>query len=149
MIDPVAGHAIVFNGEIYNFQHLRDQLVSAGQQFSSTGDTVVMLRALATQGPDATKTSRHVRLRLWDPHQRELLLARDPLGIKPLYYCQNPDPNGSWSLIFASEIRSILAAGLLPHPRLDPTAIASVVWNASSWAPTRSSATSIRYCPAN
>jgi asparagine synthase (glutamine-hydrolysing) len=66
---------------------------------------------------------------LWDEDQRRLLLARDPLGIKPLYVCHNPDRNGSWSLMFASEVRSILAAGLLGRPRLDRRALSSVVWN--------------------
>jgi asparagine synthase (glutamine-hydrolysing) len=56
-------------------------------------------------------------------------LARDPLGIKPLYIARNPDPDSEWSLIFASELRAILASGLIHDRRLDPRAVASVLWN--------------------
>ena len=66
---------------------------------------------------------------LWDDQARRLVLARDPLGIKPLYVCQNPNPRGDWSLMFSSEVRSILASGLLVRPRLDQQAIKSVLWN--------------------
>jgi asparagine synthase (glutamine-hydrolysing) len=66
---------------------------------------------------------------LWDDHARQLLLARDPLGIKPLYVCRNPDPRGEWTLMFSSEVRSILAGGLLEHPRLDHRALRSILWN--------------------
>ena len=65
----------------------------------------------------------------WDPKERRLLLARDPLGIKPLYLARSPDPDGGWSLAFASELRALLASGLLGSPRLDPQAVASGVWN--------------------
>ena len=65
----------------------------------------------------------------WDPKQRRLLLARDPLGIKPLYLARSPDPDAGWSLAFASEVRALLASGLLGSPRLDPQAVASSVWN--------------------
>ena len=56
-------------------------------------------------------------------------IARDALGIKPLYLARNPDPDGDWSIIFASELRAILASGLLGKPRLNPRATASLVWN--------------------
>src|SRR5690349_8632732 len=122
MIDPVSGQAIVFNGEIYNYADLRQELLHAGQQFQSTGDTVVMLRALGAWG--AREAVRRLRgmfaFALWDPRARTLVLARDPLGIKPLYLCRNPDPNGDWSLAFASEVRAILASCLLKNPKLDP-----------------------------
>jgi len=130
MVDPVSGHVIVFNGEIYNFRELRDRLVASGQTFQSTGDTAVMLRALGTQGPDAIASLRGMfALASWDPQRRQLLLARDPLGIKPLYVARCPDPSGEWSLAFASEVRALLASGLLPNPRLRPEAAASMVWN--------------------
>ncbi len=130
MIDPVTGHAIVFNGEIYNFQALRDRMVAQGQTFQSTGDTAVLVRAVSTQGPDAVATLRGMfAFASFDPKSRKLLLARDPLGIKPLFLAQNPDPHGEWALAFASEIRALLASGLLGTPRLDPRAAASVVWN--------------------
>src|SRR3954447_24393713 len=81
MTDPVTGQVIVFNGEIYNYVTLRQQMTAAGQTFESTGDTAVMLRLLATQGAAAVEQLRGMfAFALWDPRQRELLLARDPLG---------------------------------------------------------------------
>ncbi len=130
MVDAVTGHAVVFNGEIYNFAELRQRLVSEGQRFESTGDTIVMLRALALHGPRAVSWLRGMfAFACWDPSQRKLLLARDPLGIKPLYLARSTEPNGEWSVAFASELRALLASGLLGKPQLDPQALASFVWN--------------------
>jgi asparagine synthase (glutamine-hydrolysing) len=130
MVDPVTGQVIVLNGEIYNYLEIRQRLVAEGQQFRSTGDTAVMLRALATRGREALGWLRGMfAFALWDPARRELLVARDPLGIKPLYLARNRDPAAGWSLAFASEVRALLASGLLGTPRLDPRAAASVVWN--------------------
>ena len=114
MVDPVTGHVIVFNGEIYNFRDLRRRLVAEGQEFHSTGDTAVMLRALGLHGPDAVSWLRGMfAFACWDPKERRLLLARDPLGIKPLYLARSSDPDAGWSLAFASELRALLASGLL------------------------------------
>jgi asparagine synthase (glutamine-hydrolysing) len=130
MVDPVTGHVIVFNGEIYNYVDLRQRLVAAGQRFDSTGDTAVILRALGVNGHGAVSQLRGMfAFSVWDPGRRELLLARDPLGIKPLYIARNRDPERGWSLAFASEVRALLASGLLGKPRLLPDATASVVWN--------------------
>src|SRR5256885_1980695 len=130
MIDPVTGHVIVFNGEIYNFRELRERLDASGERFQSSGDTAVLLRAIATQGPDAVASLRGMfAFASWDPQRRRLLLARDPLGIKPLYIARCPDPSGEWSLAFASEVRALLCSGLLGAPRLCAEAAASAVWN--------------------
>jgi asparagine synthase (glutamine-hydrolysing) len=132
MTDERESHAqtIVYNGEIYNFKTLREELQRTGERFTSSGDTAVILRLLALRGPEAVARLRGMfALALWDDRRRRLVLARDPLGIKPLYVCRNPDPHGDWSLLFASEVRSILASGLLPRPRLDRRALASVLWN--------------------
>ncbi|MBO0732726.1 MAG: asparagine synthase (glutamine-hydrolyzing), partial [Methylocapsa sp.] len=130
MVDPVTGHALVFNGEIYNFGELRRRLIAEGQEFESSGDTAVMLRALGLHGPGAVGWLRGMfAFACWDPEQRRLLLARDPFGIKPLYLARSADPGGDWSLAFASELRALLASGLLGTPRLDPQAVASSVWN--------------------
>jgi asparagine synthase (glutamine-hydrolysing) len=130
MVDPVTGHVIVFNGEIYNFRELRRRLVAEGQEFQSTGDTAVMLRALGLHGAAAVSWLRGMfAFACWDPKQRRLLLARDPLGIKPLYLARSPNPDAGWSVAFASELRALLASGLLGTPRLDPQAVASGVWN--------------------
>ena len=130
MTDPVTGHVVSFNGEIYNFADLRRRLVAEGQAFNSTGDTAVMLRALGLHGADAVKWLRGMfAFACWDPKQRTLLLARDPLGIKPLYIARASDPDAGWSIAFASELRALLASNLLGTPRLDPQAVASGVWN--------------------
>ena len=130
MTDPVTGHVVTYNGEIYNFADLRRRLVAEGQAFNSTGDTAVMLRALGLHGPDAVKWMRGMfAFGCWDQKQRRLLLARDPLGIKPLYLARASDPGAGWSVAFASELRALLASGLLGTPRLDPQAVASGVWN--------------------
>ena len=130
MIDPVTGHVIVSNGEIYNFVELRRRLVAEGQELHSTGDTAVMLRALGLHGPGAVSWLRGMfAFACWDPKNRRLLLARDPLGIKPLYLARSSDPDAGWSIAFASELRALLASGLLGTPRLDPQAVASSVWN--------------------
>ena len=132
MTDTVRGHAntVVFNGEIYNFKALRRDLESRGEQVTSSGDTAVMLRMLGLDGPEAVTRLRGMfAFALWDDTERRLTLARDPLGIKPLYICRNPDANGEWSLLFASEVRAVLASRLIGKPRLDPRALASILWN--------------------
>lgn len=130
MVDPVTGHVLTFNGEIYNYGDLRQRLMDEGQSFQSSGDTAVMLRALALHGPKAVSWLRGMfTFACWDQKQRRLLVARDPLGIKPLYLARSSDPDGSWSVAFASELRALLASGLMGTPRLDPQAVASSVWN--------------------
>src|SRR5258705_2129607 len=119
MVDPVTGHVVVFNGEIYNFGDLRQRLMAKGQEFRSTGDTAVMLRALGLHGPSAVSWLRGMfAFACWDTKQRRLLLARDPLGIEPLYLARSSDPAAGWPVAFAPELRALLAPGLLgpPHP---------------------------------
>ena len=130
MVDPLTGHVVVFNGEIYNFGELRQRLVAEVQELRSTGDTAVLLRALGLYGAGAVGWLRGMfAFACWDPKQRRLLLARDPLGIKPLYLARSSDPSAGWSIVFASELRTLLASGLLGTPHLDPQAVASSVWN--------------------
>jgi asparagine synthase (glutamine-hydrolysing) len=130
MVDPVTGHVIVFNGEIYNFRDLRRRLGAEAEDLRSTGDTAVMLRALGLHGPGAVGWLRGMfAFACWDPKERRLLLARDPLGIKPLYLARSSDPGGGWSVAFASELRALLASGLLGAPQLDPQAVAGYMWN--------------------
>src|SRR6201999_2361292 len=104
MTDPGSGDTLVLNGEIYNYAELRSGLIGAGHSFQSSGDTAVMLRVLNTAGRSAVGTLRGMyAFGFWSARDRTLLLGRDPLGIKPLYVARNPDPHGSWSLLFASE----------------------------------------------
>src|SRR5215472_11946695 len=130
MVDPRTGQVLVFNGEIYNYQELRRRLMDAGETFPSTGDAAVLLRCLALQGHAAVASLRGMfAFASWNPARRTLLLARDPLGIKPLYIARCTDRAAGWSLAFASEVRALLASGLLGKPRLEPSAVASMVWN--------------------
>ncbi len=130
MVDPFTGDALVFNGEIYGYVELRERLRAEGESFGSSGDTAVLLRALARHGRAALPWLRGMfAFAFWDIDGRSLLLARDPLGIKPLYLARNPDPAGEWSIAFASEVRALLASGLLGQPRLQPHAVVSTVWN--------------------
>jgi asparagine synthase (glutamine-hydrolysing) len=95
---------IVFNGEIYNFPELRDLLTSKGHVFRSRSDTEVILHAYEEFGPDCVKRLRGMfAFAIWDSTRRQLLLARDRVGIKPLYYSQ--DKSAFW---FASEVKGIL-----------------------------------------
>jgi asparagine synthase (glutamine-hydrolysing) len=136
MVDPTTGNVIVLNGEIYNYVELRKRMIDAGHSFQSTGDTAVMLRALSLDGRRAIKTLRGMfAFAFWNVNDRSLVIARDPLGIKPLYIAHNTNSNGTWSLAFASEVRAILASGLLGTPKLNPLAAASVVWNGFMVAP--------------
>jgi asparagine synthase (glutamine-hydrolysing) len=98
---------IVFNGEIYNFIELRNELISLGHQFKTRSDTEVIVHAYEQWGSACVKRFNGMfAFALWDAKKRELFLARDHLGIKPLYYVTV----GS-QLLFASEIKS-----LLQHP---------------------------------
>lgn len=136
MLDPLRGDVAVLNGEIYNYVDIRESLESQGHSLWSTGDTAAMLRLLSLRGFDAVRELRGMfAIALWDPRRRELLLARDALGIKPLYLARNPDADGDWSFAFASEVRALLRSGLLRRPRLRAGAIRSVVWNGFTVAP--------------
>jgi asparagine synthase (glutamine-hydrolysing) len=129
MIDP-HGDVLSYNGEIFNYVELRERLAAMGESIQSSGDTAPMLRTLARHGPAGVAMLRGMfAFAHWNPRERRLLLARDPLGIKPLYLARNPDPGGDWSIAFASELRALLASGLITRPKLDPLAVASVVWN--------------------
>lgn len=101
---------LVYNGEIYNFPELRQDLIACGHTFHSTGDTEVLLHGLLEYGAEfTTRLNGIFAFAWWDARSRELLLVRDPLGVKPLYYAE-PIPG---HLLFASEIKA-----LLQHPQL-------------------------------
>jgi asparagine synthase (glutamine-hydrolysing) len=128
MLDERQGNAIVFNGEIYNYAELRRELVAEGIAFRSKGDTEVLLRGYARYGSGVLSRLRGMfAFAIHDPARREVLLARDRLGIKPLYYAFVERPEGKL-LLFASELRALLATELFPR-RLDPLAVATYLSN--------------------
>jgi asparagine synthase (glutamine-hydrolysing) len=96
---------IVFNGEIYNYQELRVFLLSKGHVFKTQTDTEVIIHLYEELGPQCVEKLRGMfAFAIWDENSKTLFLARDRVGIKPLYYWQNGN-----SLVFASEIKAILA----------------------------------------
>ena len=100
-------YTITFNGEIYNYRELRDELMSRGYRFRSDSDTEVMLQLYADCGADMVAKLRGMfAFGLWDAEKRTLLLARDPLGVKPLYWADD-----GWTLRFASQAKALLAGG--------------------------------------
>jgi len=109
---------IVFNGEIYNFQELREQLLAKGHTFRSKTDSEVIVHLYEEYGPECVSQLRGMfAFAIWDEHKQLLLLARDRVGIKPLYYWKGPS-----SLIFGSEIKAILADPDF-SPEVDPRVI--------------------------
>ena len=129
MTDPETGNVVVFNGEIYNFQSLRRELEREGASFRSRSDTEVILTAYGRWGAECVDRLRGMfAFALWDSGRRKLLLARDRLGIKPIYVCSVVRPGRARTLLFASEVRALLASDLLDR-EVDPVALASYVWN--------------------
>ena len=111
--------AIVFNGEIYNFMQLRPELEALGYRFTTNSDTEVILHAWQAWGSQCVQRLRGMfAFAIWDQKHRHLFLARDRLGIKPLYYALLP--NGHF--VFGSEIKALLPHPALPRER-DPMAI--------------------------
>ncbi|HYN88646.1 MAG TPA: hypothetical protein VER55_08950 [Ardenticatenaceae bacterium] len=107
----------VFNGEIYNFADLRQDLERRGHRFYTHTDTEVIVHLYEEYGPEFP---RHLNgmfaIALWDERRRRLVLARDQLGIKPLYYAALPD-----RLLFGSEIKALRAEGT--RFTVDPQAV--------------------------
>ena len=119
MLTPDRRVAITFNGEIYNFRDVRADLEAAGHAFRTESDTEVILAAWRQWGPGCLERLNGMfAFALYDADAETLFLARDRLGVKPLFYAELADG----ALIFASELK-----GLLAHPRLrrspDPRAI--------------------------
>lgn len=122
MIHPITGDQIIFNGEVYNFKTLRDELLAAGEIFRGHSDTEVMLHALARWGPKAVERFQGMfAFAFFDRKNRRLMLARDSIGIKPLYVAIT-----GGTVLFASEVRAILATNLVDR-QLNPRGIAGLL----------------------
>jgi asparagine synthase (glutamine-hydrolysing) len=129
IIDVSGGHqplasedgnvVVVCNGEIYNFKTLRQQLIAAGHRFSTNSDCEVLVHGYEEWGDDfLSRLDGMFGLALWDRRRRRLLLARDPLGIKPMYYRVTGE-----ELAFSSEAKAILEIPGV-QARIDPAALA-------------------------
>jgi asparagine synthase (glutamine-hydrolysing) len=115
MIDPQLGLGIVFNGCIYNYQDLKSELTAKGYCFFSNGDTEVILKAYHAWGCHCVERFKGMfAFALWERDSGRVVLARDRLGIKPLYWTRTAD-----ALRFASTLPALLAAGEM-DTRIDP-----------------------------
>lgn len=114
MISASGRHVLVYNGELYNFRQLRAELEAKGRRFRSASDTEVVLEALVAWGPAALERFNGMfALAFYDADAKALLLARDPIGIKPLYYLEHQQ-----GVLFASQFDQVMA-----HPwrgEIDP-----------------------------
>jgi len=92
MCDDEARLALTFNGEIYNFRELREELQARGYHFERDSDTEVLLRAYEHWGQECVEHLRGMfAFAIWDGRRQRLFLARDRFGEKPLFYCERPD----------------------------------------------------------
>ena len=121
IIDLTGGHQpihnetetvwIIFNGEIYNYRELRPILEKKGHRFATNSDTEVIIHCYEEYGTDCVNHLNGMfAFAIWDSQKQALFLARDRLGIKPLYYYRDAN-----HFLFASEARALLASGLVPH----------------------------------
>lgn len=130
MSDPETGNWIVFNGEIYNFNQVRSHLESLGKHFTSRSDTEVILKAYAAWGPECLREFRGMfAFAIWDTALGRLFLARDRLGVKPLYYSEARN-----HIVFASEVRTLLQTDLV-RKRLDPISVSNYLQFGSVYDP--------------
>ena len=120
MVNHDTGDMLVFNGEIYNFRDMRTKLAAEGVDVRSSGDTEVLLKCLSCWGERVlAELDGMFAFAFYHATSRRILLARDHVGIKPLYVAQVPG-----AFVFASEVRAVLASGLVPST-LDPAGIAT------------------------
>lgn len=136
MHDPSNGNWIVHNGEVYNFLELRRELEGKGETFVSDADTEVLLASYRVWGGPAIRRWRGMfACAIWDASREEIVLVRDPLGIKPLYWATGREG----AVVFASEVRALLASTLI-EGGLD----AAAVWSFLSQGAVRAPATMLR-----
>jgi asparagine synthase (glutamine-hydrolysing) len=110
---------LVFNGEIFNYLELREELVALGHRFRTRSDTEVIVHAYEAWGPDAfARFNGQFAVALWDSVRRELVLARDRLGVRPVYLCEH-----GGRLWFASEVKAIFAGDPSIPRELDPAGL--------------------------
>lgn len=117
------GPTISYNGEVYNFRELRQELCALGHEFRGHSDTEVLLHAYQQWGEAGlARLEGMFAFALWDPGQQRLILMRDRLGVKPLFFAAH-----SHGLAFGSEIKAVLASGLVDRG-IDQQALSEYVW---------------------
>src|SRR5947199_7685080 len=115
---------ITFNGEIYNYRELRRELEARGYRFQSNFDTEVLLHLYADRGADMVHAVRGMyAFAIWDEREKDLFLARDPFGIKPLYYADNGEV-----LRFASQVKALLKGGAVDTAPEPAGSVGFLVW---------------------
>ncbi|HWB17259.1 MAG TPA: asparagine synthase (glutamine-hydrolyzing) [Vicinamibacterales bacterium] len=118
MVSPRRRVTLSYNGEIYNYRVLRQELEGDGRTFASDSDTEVLLQGYEAWGPAVVERLRGMfAFAIWDGDDEQLFVARDRFGIKPLYVCERPE-----HILVASEVRALLASGLVPR-RLDTSTL--------------------------
>lgn len=131
MHDTTTGNWIVQNGEIYNFVELRSELEAKGERFLSGTDTEVMLLSYKVWGREAVHRWRGMfACAIWDSARREVVLMRDRLGVKPLYWTTGAEG----AVLFSSEVRALLSSGLVDC-RIDPEGVSSFLTSGAVRAP--------------
>jgi asparagine synthase (glutamine-hydrolysing) len=109
MANPERKLWIIYNGEVYNFRELRAELTAQGYTFRNNSDTEVILQLYAAKGERCVESLNGMfAFAIWDADRRSLFLARDRMGVKPLYYAETSD-----AFVFGSEIKSLFASGLV------------------------------------
>ena len=130
MQDPETGNWIAYNGEIYNFPQVREKLEREGIRFQSRSDTEVLLKAYGRWGKACLAELRGMfAFAVWDAQRHRLFVARDPMGIKPLYYAA-----AGQYFVFASELRTLLGTGLVSH-RIDRAGLINYLMFGSLYDP--------------
>ena len=130
MNDPATGNWVVYNGEVYNFREVRAKLEREGLHFSSHSDTEVILKAYGHWGEECLHEFRGMfAFAIWDAPRHRLFVARDPMGIKPLYFWQSDR-----YFMFSSEVRTLLGTGLISR-RIDPAGLVNYLTFGSLYDP--------------
>src|SRR3989339_1014818 len=111
---------VTFNGEIYNYRQLREELLAKDHLFRTKGDTETLVHLYEEYGDDMVNHLQGMfAFAIWDTRYRKLLIARDRIGIKPLYYCRRGN-----DFLFASEPKAIIA-----HPSIEPKLNKDALWH--------------------
>src|SRR4051812_48844455 len=111
---------VVFNGEIFNYLELREELIARGHRFRTRSDTEVIVHAFEEWGEEAFgRFNGQFAIALWNSQTNELVLARDPVGVRPLYLAEH-----AGRVIFASEVKAIFAADPALSRELSPRGLA-------------------------